>query len=433
MTDALAGTTDALIVAPQVLIGERLVADAWVQVADGRVRRVGTGRPPVASTHVLPTGVLAPGLVDAQVNGAFGVDLVAADDAQWQQVRAQLATTGVTAFVPTFITAPVGDLAAALRRAARRSLAVPAASGSPVGSGAVAPSSAACGPVAGARVVGLHVEGPFLAARYRGAHDARHLADPTPAAIDTLLAAGGDALSYLTLAPERVGATAAIRQLTAAGVRVAIGHTDATEAQALDGVVAGATLVTHLFNAQRPFAHRDPGVVGVALTADELVCGLIVDQVHVAARAVRLAFAAAAGRIMLVTDAIAALGMPPGTYDLGGQPAEVRPGVPPVRPDGTLAGSTLRLDAAVGNAVACGVAPVDALLAATRVPADALGARELGRIEPGLPADLVWLDDTFTARATWIAGHLAHGSVVLSALATATSAHGEPAGRLSAR
>src|SRR6056297_50883 len=336
-----------------VLVGDRLVPDGWVEFAGGRVTRVGTGRPPTAPTLVLSSGVLAPGLVDAQVNGAFGVDLAAADDADWDRVRAQLPATGVTAFVPTFITAPVPELAATLRRVAQRPARSLVARG---GSGQPAPS-AAPGTAPGARVIGSHVEGPFLAEARPGAHDRRHLIDPTPDTIDTLLDAGGDALAYLTLAPERIGSLAAIRQLTAAGVRVAIGHTDATEEQARAAVAAGATLVTHLFNAQRPFDHRDPGVIGVALTADELVCGLIVDGVHVAPRAVRLAFAAAAGRIMLVTDAIASLGMPPGSYELGGQPTEVRPGRPPVRPDGTLAGSSLRLDTAVGNAVAAGGAP----------------------------------------------------------------------------
>jgi len=185
---------------------------------------------------------------------------------------------------------------------------------------------------------------------------------------------------------------------------VAVGHSDATDAQVRAAADAGATLVTHLYNAQRGLGHRDPGVVGAALADRRLTAGLIVDLHHVAPTAVEVAFAAAAGRIMLVTDAIAALGMPPGTYDLAGAPTTVRAGQPPIRPDGTIAGSALRLDEAVANTVRCGVDPATALLAATRVPADALGRPDLGRLAPGLPADLVWLDDRWRTRACWIDG-----------------------------
>ncbi len=406
--------------APRTLLDDRLVSDAWVALAGGRVVEVGVGRPPAAPTRHLDEGVLAPGLVDAQVNGAFGIDLVDADDAAWDQVRAELARTGVTAFVPTFITAPVPVLTAALQRARGRA-GVPdrgaeLGGASPVGG--VAGRAAAAGragtrpqaPAPGARVLGIHVEGPFLAAARRGAHNPLHLADPSPEVVATLLDAGGDALLYVTLAPERDGSLDAIRQLVDAGVRVAIGHSDADDAQAIAAVDAGASLVTHLYNAQRPLGHRDPGVVGVALSDPRLTCGLIVDLEHVAPTAVRLAFAAAAGRIMLVSDAIAALGMPPGTYALGGQPTEVRVGAAPVRSDGTLAGSALRLDAAVANTIACGIDPAIALTAATRVPADALGAPDLGRLAAGAAADLVWLDEDWSTRASWVAGGVVAGA-----------------------
>ncbi len=406
--------------APRTLLDDRLVSDAWVALAGGRVVEVGVGRPPAAPTRHLDEGVLAPGLVDAQVNGAFGIDLVDADDAAWDQVRAELARTGVTAFVPTFITAPVPVLTAALQRARGRA-GVPdrgaeLGGASPVGG--VAGRAAAAGragtrpqaPAPGARVLGIHVEGPFLAAARRGAHNPLHLADPSPEVVATLLDAGGDALLYVTLAPERDGSLDAIRQLVDAGVRVAIGHSDADDAQAIAAVDAGASLVTHLYNAQRPLGHRDPGVVGVALSDPRLTCGLIVDLEHVAPTAVRLAFAAAAGRIMLVSDAIAALGMPPGTYALGGQPTEVRIGAAPVRSDGTLAGSALRLDAAVANTIACGIDPAIALTAATRVPADALGAPDLGRLAAGAAADLVWLDEDWSTRASWVAGGVVAGA-----------------------
>jgi N-acetylglucosamine-6-phosphate deacetylase len=425
-------------VAPRTLLDDRLVSDAWVALAGGRIAEVGVGSPPIAPTRHLDEGVLAPGLIDAQVNGAFGIDLVDADDAAWDRARAELPRTGVTAFVPTFITAPVPVLTAALQRARARA-GVPDRGAGPVGesrsggtagratqpsragqpSRATQPSRAGSrrqAPHLGARVLGIHVEGPFLAAARRGAHNAMHLADPSRESVAALLGAGGDALLYVTLAPERHGALAAIRQLTAAGVRIAIGHSDADDAQTIAAVDAGASLVTHLYNAQRPFGHRDPGVVGVALSDPRLTCGLIVDLEHVAPTAVRLAFAAAAGRIMLVSDAVAALGMPPGTYALGGQPTRVRVGSAPVRSDGTLAGSALRLDAAVANTIACGIDPAVALTAATRVPADALGAPDLGRLAAGAAADLVWLDEHWSTRTTWVAGDVVTGAERLPTL-----------------
>lgn len=376
-----------VLTAPQVLLDEGLVTGGWVAVAEGRVEAAGTGRPPAPPTWALTEGVLSPGLVDAQCNGAFGVDLVDADDAGWDHVLRSLPRTGVTSVVPTFITAPIPRMLDALRRAARRI------------------EQEGPGPTAGrARALGIHLEGPFISGRRRGAHDARLLQDADPETIAALLDAGGGALLYVTLAPERDGALAAIERLVRAGVRVALGHSDASEAQVRSAAAAGASLVTHLYDAQRPFSHRSPGVVGAALTDQRLTCGLIADLHHVAPTGIVLAFRAAPGRIMLVTDAIAALGMPAGTYEFGGQPTLIRDGSPPARTDGTLAGSALRLDEAVGNAVRCGIDPAVALTAATHVPADALGRPDLGRLTPGAQADLVWLGPDWRARRTWIAG-----------------------------
>lgn len=376
-----------VITAPQVLLDDTLVSDGWVAISGARVEAVGTGSPPRPARWPLPDGVLAPGLVDAQCNGAFGVDLVAADEEAWDLVLRSLPATGVTAVVPTFITAPLPRLRDALRVAAPR-----------------IHEARRDGAPGRARPLGIHVEGPFLNEHRRGAHDASLLRDPDPASLEVLLDAGAGAMLYLTLAPERDGALAAVEQLVAAGVRVAIGHSEASEEQVRAAADAGASLVTHLYNAQRPFHHREPGVVGAALTDDRLTSGLIADLHHVAPSGIVLAFRAAPRRIMLVTDAIAALGMPPGTYDLGGQPTTVRDGEPPLRADGTIAGSGLRLDTAIANVVRCGIDPVDALLAATRVPADALGRHDLGRLEPGTSADLVWLGPDWHARRTWIAG-----------------------------
>lgn len=377
-----------VIGAPRVVADSVPLGPACVAVSDGVILGVAAGETygDVPPDVVLPSGVLVPGLVDMQINGCFGVDFVAADPAGWAEVSARLPETGVTSFVPTFITAPVPDLVAGLRRTA----ALPADLG-------------------GARVLGVHVEGPFLSPDRHGAHDPALLRDPTPEAVDALIEAAPGLLRMHTLAPERPGALAAIRRLVDAGVLVSVGHSDATAEQTEAAADAGARLVTHLFNAMRPLHHREPGVVGQGLADPRLTCGLIADLHHVAAPICRLAFAAAPGRIVLVTDAVAAAGMPPGTYDLGGQQVSVDPLGLPRRPDGTLAGSGLRLDAAIANVVAAGVDLRSAVDAASRLPADILGRPDLGRIEAGGTADLVWLGDDLSARATWLAGRLAFG------------------------
>jgi N-acetylglucosamine-6-phosphate deacetylase len=354
-------------------------------VEDGRIAGVLDRRPARGRGHLwLDRGVLAPGLIDLQLNGAFGVDLVDADQAGWERVLCGLPSTGVTATLATFISAPVGDLAAAMARAA----AVRAAAGDQPGS----------------RLLGVHLEGPFLSPRRRGAHDAAHLVDPTAERVDQLMEAGAEILSLVTLAPEREGAIEATKRLAGAGVLVSVGHSDALAEQVAAAAEAGARMVTHVFNAQRGLHHREPGVAGQALADTRLACGLIADLHHVHPAICRVVMEAARGRVALVTDAVSALGMPPGRYELGSEVVELHEGSPPLRADGTLAGSMLRLDEAIGNVVGLGIDPVRAVRAATTVPADLLGLGDLGRIEAGARADLVCLSGSWRALATWVGG-----------------------------
>ncbi|MGH3343547.1 MAG: N-acetylglucosamine-6-phosphate deacetylase [Carbonactinosporaceae bacterium] len=401
-----------VIAAPRVVGGAHrpgVLEPGWVSTSGDRITQVGAGSRPDADL-VLTTGILAPGLVDLQVNGAYGVDFASVSPDQWCAVTRRLPETGVTSLVPTCITAPIDGLTAALARYREIRPLLDAARQS-------------------ARTLGVHLEGPFISERFRGAHDAQLLRDPTPHRVDALLAAGaGGTLLYVTLAPERPGGIHAVHRLTAAGVRVAVGHSDAREEVVRAAVDAGATLVTHLFNGQRPMRHRDPGVVGPALVDQRLTCGLIVDLHHVFPTAIRLAFAAARGRIALVTDAVAAMGMPPGRYVLAGDVVEVGPGTPPRRPDGAFAGSVLRMDEAVARSVACGVSLTEALDAATLVPADAVGRADLGRLAPGALADLVWLSDELRARATWIGGDLAFADAAARPLVGAPAQTGEVRG-----
>ena len=369
-----------------------ILSPGYVACSRGEIVAVGAGPPPGRPDVALTDGILLPGLVDLQVNGYFGVELGEARQDGWVTVAGGLPATGTTAFLPTFITGPFDGMLAALGRAAGFA---PDLAGSP----------------GLARVLGVHVEGPFLSPRRLGAHNPAWIARPEPAAVDALLAAGRDLLRVLTLAPELDGALAAIRQLTASGVLVSVGHSDATAAQVSAAAMCGARMVTHLFNAQRPLHHREPGVAGQALADTRLSSGLIADLHHVCGPVAAIAFAAAPGRIFLVTDAAAAAGGPAGRYLLGGEAVELAAGdgTPPVRPDGTLAGSVLRMDAAIANMVAAGVSLTDAVAAATRIPADLIGRPDLGRIAEGAAADLVWVTDGLRTQAAWIAGRQVFG------------------------
>ena len=337
--------------------------------------------------HVrLETGLLTPGLIDLQVNGWAGIDLVDADPAGWATVADALPATGVTSFLATFVTAPVSDLAAGLDRAA-------------AARDALASGGGAC-------VLGVHLEGPWISPQRAGAHDPTLMADPTTEAVRALLEgeATRDVLRLVTLAPERAGALPAIAELVAHGVAVSIGHTDATAEQTRAAADAGARMVTHLFNAQRGVHHREPGVSGHALVDDRLTLGLIADLHHVHPDVVRLVMRAAGERVALVTDAAAPTDAAPGSYLLGGETVVVDEAGLPRRPDGTLAGSTLHLDEAVRNVVGLGVELATVLRCVTSVPAALLERPDLGTLAAGAAGDLVWWSDELAVRQVWRSG-----------------------------
>mgnify|MGYP001337763014 CR=1 FL=1 len=375
-----------VVSAPTLLVGDRLVRNGSVVVQDGVIHDVLDHVPAGGTDHVrLESGILTAGLVDLQVNGCFGVDFADTTPAGWSLARRGLARTGVTSFLPTAITAPIDDLVDFVAQ--------------------VVGERDREGAGDGARIIGVHLEGPFLSPLHAGAHDPGLMISPTDEDVDRLVELGADAVALVTLAPEVPGAARAVRRLHDAGVVVSIGHTDATAEQVRAAADAGASKVTHVFNAQRGLRHREPGVPGAAFDDDRLSLGLIADLHHVAAPVVRLVFTAAEGRVVLVSDAVAAMGMPPGTYALGGAPAVVEAaGAPPRRLDGTLAGSALSLDQAVRNVVALGIPTATALLAATRTPADVLHRPDLGRLAEGALADLVWWDDDLRVQRTWIGG-----------------------------
>ena len=268
-------------------------------------------------------------------------------------------------------------------------------------------ATAAFAPLAAEGVIaGIHFEGPYLSRVRCGAQNPAHLRDPSTEELAELIRIGAGAVRLVTVAPELPGALDAIRLLAGHGVLAALGHTDATYEQTLAGVAAGATVGTHVFNGMRPPHHREPGPVIALLDSAPVVCELVADGIHL--HDGMLAFAArAAGpdRCALITDATDAAGMPDGTYGLGGQPVIVADRVARLERDGSIAGSTLTMDAALRRAVSAGIPLPDAALMAATTPARALGLDDrLGALEAGLRADLVVLSADLEVKRVMRAG-----------------------------
>lgn len=338
------------------LVGGALVLGD-IEIADGRVAEVGLN-------SANGSGIAAPGLIDLQVNGFAGVDFFSADADGYRRAGEALLARGVTAYQPTFITSHEEELTAALRGVPRN--------GAPP------------------RILGAHLEGPFIAPERLGTHPADARRDPDCSLLQRLLDAGP--VSHVTLAPELPGAYDLVDLLQARGVTVSYGHSDATAAEARDAFTHGVKTVTHIFNAMRPFAAREPGLAGAALVSADVNVQVILDGVHLADDTARLVWQAAAGRVALVSDAIAAAGAGDGSYTLGRIDFEVENGIAR-RADSVLAGSTVSMIGAVRNLVALGATVEAALGAASEVPARIAGRPELGTLAPGSTADVVVLDD----------------------------------------
>ncbi|PFG19902.1 N-acetylglucosamine-6-phosphate deacetylase [Serinibacter salmoneus] len=389
-----------LIHAERALIDGRIERDVRVRVEAGRIADVtvggvpgetpgeasGLGASQTPDVH-LTSGVLTPGLLDVQNNGSFGADFADAGAQQWRTVLDGLARRGVTAVQPTVITAPPAELHGAFER-------VLAAQRTHDGQ-------------ARARVLGAHLEGPFISPERKGAHRVECMLDPTGENLAAVLdhEAARAIVTTVTLAPELPHALEAIAAIAARGIVVAVGHSDATAAQVRAAGDAGATMTTHIFNAQRPLSHREPGVPGAVLADERFHVGTIIDGLHLDPTTVRLVRMAAPDRWVGVTDAIVTAGLPPGTpLTFGGQGVMNDDEGLGRRQDGTIAGAGIVLDEGVRRMIAAGLEPEAVLTACTRTAADSVRRDDLGRLAAGGLADLVWWDEHWFPQRVWVGG-----------------------------
>ncbi len=397
-----------LLVGGRVVTPDGVLNPGWIRVTGDLIAAVGTGDArdqvarglPVAQLH----GWVLPGFVDVHVHGGGGTSFAEGSSDDARNAAAFHRGHGSTSMLASLVTAPLAELearAAMLAGLADEGL-----------------------------IAGLHLEGPFLSAARCGAQDPRHMLAPDVAVFERLRSAARGHLRVITLAPELPGADEVIRAAVRAGVTVAVGHTDATAGITSTAVDAGATHATHLFNGMRPWHHREPGAAGALLDRDEVTCEIIADGVHLHDMTVRLAARAAGpARLVLTTDAMAAAGMPDGSYRLGSRRVDVAGGVARLA-DGTgsagaIAGSTATMAAVVRHAIGAGLPVPVVAAAASTTPARVLGLGDrTGALRPGLTADLVVCDDEFRLSGVmrhgrWLSGFPAGGGAAAGQRSTA--------------
>ncbi len=380
-----------IITASRLATPTEWIENPVIVVDDGKICEVGSrasSELPISSHRVdFPGLILSPGFIDIHIHGGAGHDVMEPDDAALIQVETLLARHGVTAYLPTTVTAPNDRTLRALEhlgKAAKRN----------ANSGRATP-------------LGIHLEGPFISHGKRGVHPPAHLVQPSPAKLDEFWQAAEGMIRMMTIAPELPGAVETIRHARKLGIHVSLGHSNATYEQAQAGIAAGAEHATHTFNAMRPLDHRDPGILAAILDGDSLSADIIADGIHVDQPVVRL-FLRLKGeaKSILITDAISATGMPDGSYKLGDFEVQVHGGR--CETGGKLAGSVLTMDRAVRNAMRFADWKLErAVKLATLNPARLMGITDQrGVIAPGARADLMVLTPEGKIAQTMIGGEL---------------------------
>ncbi|HVJ06888.1 MAG TPA: N-acetylglucosamine-6-phosphate deacetylase [Acidisarcina sp.] len=382
----------ATVLTAEVLLSpEKRIREPILILEDGIIDDIRTREAnsiPSSAEHIdFPGCTLVPTLFDIHTHGAMGHDVMEATPEALTAIGHFLASHGVGAFLPTTMSAPMDTLLHSLEGLAKL-----------IGK-----------KTNGSRPLGIHLEGPFLSHPKRGAHPSDWLLPPSVKVFDRMWHAAQGHIKVLTVAPELPGAAELTAHATKLGVRVSIGHSDSGSIEAREVIAAGASSATHTFNAMRPLDHRHPGVLGVALTTDEIYAEIISDGVHVDPAVVKLFWRAKGpDRAILVTDAMSATGMPDGTYRLGDLPVVVENGK--CLYEGVLAGSVLTLDRAVRNfRDFTGAEWSQAIAAASRNPARMTGLDDrIGSLQPGRWADIVVLSPEGKIVATMLSGRVVY-------------------------
>ncbi|PYE49444.1 N-acetylglucosamine-6-phosphate deacetylase [Deinococcus yavapaiensis] len=371
----------------RVVTDEGIVERGAVQVREGRIEAiVETNAPAQSSAYDGRGALLMPGMIDVHIHGANGRDMMDGTTSSIEEVSRACASTGCTSFLVTSVSSSLEDL---LRLVDGVRVVV--------------------GREPGATIVGIHAEGPYLNARRKGMQNELYLRHPDLAEMERVLQHAGSLLRMVTLAPELPGGLELTRYLRDRNVIVAVAHSDATYEEAAQAFACGASHVTHCFNGMRPIHHRDPGLVVAALENDGVSVQAIVDHVHLHPAIVRLMYRVkGASGMVLITDALQAMGLGDGEYMFGGHKVTVRDGVARLD-DGTLASSTVTMNEALRNTVRLGVPLSDAVKMATSTPAELLGLHSKGRIAVGADADLVLVNDEFEVLWTLVEGRTVHG------------------------
>jgi N-acetylglucosamine-6-phosphate deacetylase len=367
------------------------IADAGILIREDVIEAIGprSGMTlPAGAQEIRATDKTAiPGFLDVHIHGAGGHDVMEGNATALRAITRKVSEYGTTSLVATTVTASTDETLRAVEGIA----------------GYIAHQHET--EVPRAEVLGIHFEGPFISKQRRGVHPAEWIQLPSAETLSRFLKAAAGNARILTIAPEVLGAAPCMDAAREAGLVVSMGHTDATYEQARAAMARGARSATHVYNAMRPFTHRDPGVIGAVLTSPDVNAELIADGVHVEEAAMKLLLMAkGAAHVTLVSDGLSATGMPDGKYMLGSLEVIVSGGICR-NAEGTLAGSTLTLDRALRNVVALGASLTDAVRMLTLNPATLLGIEfKKGSLRAGADADILLLDEGLHITNVWARG-----------------------------
>lgn len=370
------------------LISEDELETGSILVRNGRIESVNYGDDFMATADAEIDGngqILIPGMIDVHIHGAEGFDMMDGTLRSVEAVSRVCAATGCTSFLATSVSSSLDELLQMISSV-----------------------SQVIGREPGAQIAGIHIEGPYLNVKRKGMQNERYLRHPDLDEMEQILQQSGSLIRMVTLAPELEGGFDMIKFLKDRGIIVSIAHSDATYEEAKHAFRCGASHVTHCFNGMRPIHHRDPGLILAAFEESHVSVQAIVDDVHLHPAIVRLIYREkGADNMVLITDALQAMGMGDGMYIFGGHEVRVTQGIATLA-DGTLASSTVTMNEALAKTVRSGIPLKDAVTMATQTPARVLGLINKGRIAPGADADLVLINENFEVLWTTIKGKMVY-------------------------